>query len=287
MSTSLELLRTLVTFADSPTIAQAARRLGLTQPAVSVQLKRLQDELPHPLFAQEGKRKVLTHYGRALAEELRVKLGQIGRSVESVNRVYADPSALRLRVGVRTELFASVASYISFPGMVEFVGMSNQQSIEGLLSHTIDIAVTHQRPNVASIYATKLFANAARLVVHRKWLEGRKPTLARSTEFLSRTPFLAYKEDPPFIGAWLAHASDGKLGPRDLRVIRICEDWRAIMSFVEGGLGYTIMPEGISTASPDVLFIEIPREIVPEVVFFALYHEELKKLPAMMKFLKL
>lgn len=285
MTVSLDLLRTLHIFSESENILDAARKLGLSQPAVSVQLKKLEDLLPQPVFTIEGKRKTLTHYGRALVEELGNKLSTIDKAVARVNQLYSKPESITLKIGVRTELFSRVAEFIRFPGRVQFFGMSNRESISALLNHDIDIAITHQRPDLSTIIAAKLFAEGVKLSVHRKLTGGKDLTaaIAKNPRFLSQVPFLAYKEDSPFIGEWLRHAGVSRAA---LRILRICEDWRAIMTFIERGQGYSVMPNDIMATSPDVTSYDIPHEIIPPVPFYALYHEDLRRIPSLQEYLK-
>src|SRR5271170_2857007 len=174
MTVPLDLLKTLLIFSESQNILEAARKLGLSQPAVSVQLKKLENLLPQPVFTIEGKKKTLTHFGRALVEELGNKLSSIDKSVDKVNQLYSRPENITLKIGVRTELFYRVVEFIRFPGRVQFLGMSNRESIAALLNHDIDIAITHQRPDLSTIIAAKLFAEGVKIVVHRKFLAGKE-----------------------------------------------------------------------------------------------------------------
>jgi DNA-binding transcriptional LysR family regulator len=59
----LDTLRTLATAHDLGGFAQAANRLGRTPAAISLQMKRLQDELGHPLFRKNGRGLALTEAG--------------------------------------------------------------------------------------------------------------------------------------------------------------------------------------------------------------------------------
>ena len=70
----LELLELLVAVAESRNLVEAAARVGLSQPAVSMKLKTLETQLPLPAFARHGKRKVLTHYGSELYLAARTQL---------------------------------------------------------------------------------------------------------------------------------------------------------------------------------------------------------------------
>ena len=60
----LDTLRTLVTTHDVGGFAQAADRLGRTPSAISLQMKRLQEELGTPLFRKHGRALTLTEAGQ-------------------------------------------------------------------------------------------------------------------------------------------------------------------------------------------------------------------------------
>ena len=76
------LLQTLVVFAEQENLVQTAERLGLTQPTVSRQLQQLEELFPQPLFTQQGRNKVLTAYGLALAQELKPRFLDLERVFE-------------------------------------------------------------------------------------------------------------------------------------------------------------------------------------------------------------
>jgi DNA-binding transcriptional LysR family regulator len=67
----LDTLRTLVTAQDVGGFAQAADRLGRTPSAISLQMKRLQEELGTPLFRKHGRALQLTEAGQTALEYAR------------------------------------------------------------------------------------------------------------------------------------------------------------------------------------------------------------------------
>ncbi len=64
MGLDISLLETFILVADLESFSSAARRLGLTQPAVSLQIKSLEKELSAPLIDRSHSRVVLTPAGR-------------------------------------------------------------------------------------------------------------------------------------------------------------------------------------------------------------------------------
>ncbi|MCQ0988673.1 LysR substrate-binding domain-containing protein [Jiella marina] len=62
----IRILRSLLSIAETGSVTETARRLGRTQPAITLQLKRLEDLSGRSLFRQEGRRMVLTTDGQMI-----------------------------------------------------------------------------------------------------------------------------------------------------------------------------------------------------------------------------
>src|SRR5689334_12183335 len=65
-SLELDLLRTLVAIADTGSFNKAARAVFRTPSAVSMQMKKLEEQVERPLFAKDGRSVTLTPDGEAL-----------------------------------------------------------------------------------------------------------------------------------------------------------------------------------------------------------------------------
>eukprot|EP01037_Dinobryon_pediforme_P020337 gene20337-20933_t len=63
VSIDIRTLRSLLSVVESGSITEAARRLGRTQPAITLQLQRLEELVGKLLFKHEGRRMVLTPDG--------------------------------------------------------------------------------------------------------------------------------------------------------------------------------------------------------------------------------
>ncbi len=62
----IDLLRTLVAIADTGSFTAAAERVGRTQSAVSMQMRRLEDQIERPLFERDGRSVSFTAAGQDL-----------------------------------------------------------------------------------------------------------------------------------------------------------------------------------------------------------------------------
>ncbi len=96
----IDLLRTLITISEVGGHTRAAALLGRTQPAISLQIKRLDEFLGVKLLTQSGQKTVLSDDGQRLAVYAR----QILRlNDEAVAQFSAEPEHGALRVGLPTD----------------------------------------------------------------------------------------------------------------------------------------------------------------------------------------
>jgi len=134
----LRRLRLLLRVVDCGGVGEAARALGISQPAVSTQIKRLEGDLGVSLFRRSGRRLTLNDQGAAIVPLLRRGLGELSITLNAVRDIArsraaplrfgfsapqialdaaevfrkADPrTALELRAANSTDLFAALDSY--------------------------------------------------------------------------------------------------------------------------------------------------------------------------------
>lgn len=96
----LRRFRYFVALADSLHFGQAAARLGITQPALSQQLQRLEQDLGVTLLARTSRQTVLTKAGTAVLPPLRRCLAAYDEVIEMARSVREEPSRNQLRIGI-------------------------------------------------------------------------------------------------------------------------------------------------------------------------------------------
>src|SRR6185369_4664469 len=102
-------LRTFVTVAEQGTVSKAAVRLGIAQPALSRQIKDLEDELRIRLFDRIRRRLVLTGEGEQLLGQCRGILGAVGSLAEQ-SELLRRPDAGVLKVAATPQSIDGVLS---------------------------------------------------------------------------------------------------------------------------------------------------------------------------------
>lgn len=150
MSFSLRQLKYLVAVADSGSITAASRELGISQPAISSAIRKLEREFGLTLFARRRAKKVtLTPSGRRSVESARVLLADAEKFADNVRGLGTVLSGT-LRIGI----FRPTAPFIMpivFRGMREAypdVTIRIQESdladtASLLLESKIDVALTY------------------------------------------------------------------------------------------------------------------------------------------------
>lgn len=95
---NLDQLQALVEVVELGSISAAAKRLNLTQPAVSLQIRELESRLGMPLLRRAGRQATPTSAGRELADHARDIFETTRRALTIVRR-HRDGSLGRVRIG--------------------------------------------------------------------------------------------------------------------------------------------------------------------------------------------
>jgi len=82
---NLSQLKALLTIAEEQSFSRAADRLFITQPAISMQIKNLEEETELPLFDRIGKRVALTQAGNILLHHARIVFNEIGAATQHID----------------------------------------------------------------------------------------------------------------------------------------------------------------------------------------------------------
>ncbi|MEM7121887.1 MAG: LysR family transcriptional regulator [Pseudomonadota bacterium] len=91
-----DLLHSFLVVAEVQNITHAADRLGRTQSAVSVQMRKLEEALAVRLFDRQARGMTLTEHGRTLLPAASRAVSELGK----VGALFAEPLSGRIRVGI-------------------------------------------------------------------------------------------------------------------------------------------------------------------------------------------
>ncbi|MEV0170292.1 LysR family transcriptional regulator [Streptomyces sp. NPDC050803] len=241
---SLDLLSTFLEIYRSGSLSAAAQRLGVTQPAVTGQLARLEEEVGEPLFVRS--RRGVTPTPRAAALAARVGL-HVDELREALGSADAQP-ALRgtLRIGGAAE----VMTLRVLPALAPLTGRGlsvhaalglADDLLRTLANGGLDLVVSAVRPTGDAVLAVPL--------VDEEFLLVAPPALAHTVDAerlrgeparaLAHLPLVAYAEELPIVRRyWRSEFGRRPANP----VALVVSDLRAVLAAVEAGAGISVLP---------------------------------------------
>ena len=185
-------LRAFEAVARRTSFSAAAEELHLTQPAISRQIKGLEDELGAPLFSRGTRHVELTSAGTQLLRSLLPLLQRLDTTVRQIR-------SARGRRHVSITTFPSFASLWLLPRLISFerehadidIRISASDTMADLDDPDIDLALRYCHPDAAPAGATRLFGEVVTPAIGSGLAEqaaqGLAPPLARPADLARHT----------------------------------------------------------------------------------------------------
>lgn len=146
-------LRYFVAVAEALSFSEAARKLHISQPPLSIQIKALEEELGSPLLERTRHKVALTPAGSLFLEKARAALANLDQARDVVKQVASGEAG-----EIRVAFTASVPMHDTFPrafqrfreahrnAMLELVHMSTGQQLQQIEEGEIDIGFLRPSP---------------------------------------------------------------------------------------------------------------------------------------------
>ncbi|MBA4305048.1 MAG: LysR family transcriptional regulator [Sphingobacteriaceae bacterium] len=242
MHYTLHQLQVFLKVAELGSVSKAAEALHLTQPAVSMQLRKLQEQFALPLTEIVGRQLYLTEFGQEIATAARPILEQV-HAINYKTLAYQGQLTGQLRImSVSTGKYIMPYLLSDFlyrnPGIeLQYQVTNKQQVLEALEQNIIDLALVSLVPAHLALEKLELVPNELRLVASPLLLE--RAQTNGWQELLERQPLL-FRESGSgtrqLMEAWLqgrgwSQPHRFELGSNE-----------AIKQAVLAGLGCSVMP---------------------------------------------
>jgi DNA-binding transcriptional LysR family regulator len=265
MDYTLHQLRVFLKVAEYNSITRASEDLFLTQPAVSIQLKKFQEQFSIPLTEVVGRQLYVTDFGKEIA----LAAEKILEEVEAINYKtiqYRNQLAGKLKISVAST-GKYVMPYFLSDFMAEHRGVdlimdvtNKTEVVKSLEENKVDFALV-------SVIPDQLKTNSVSLLSNKLFLVG-SPKLRLKEKISDKKKF----EEYPFLfrepGSATRMAMEDFIGRHDLPTFKRMEltSNEALKQAVIAGLGYTIMPLiGIKNALENNEIEIIPYKGLPLV----------------------
>ncbi|MEV4256066.1 LysR family transcriptional regulator [Spirillospora sp. NPDC049652] len=242
-------LHAFVVLAEELHFGRAAARLGIAQPPLSQQIRRLEGKVGHPLFVREPGRVGLTPAGRELLPAARHALTGIADGLAAAREV-GSGRAGRLRIGFAGSLALTVLPGLlrtfreRFPAVrLDIREMTTTPQLAALRDGAIDVGLLREPPEHDTELAFRTVLTEPFVAV----LPSAHPLAAQRSvrvEQLADSPFILL---PRAVGPSLHDQITGLCAAAGFtpRVTQHAVEWQTVCALVETGLGVSLAPQSI------------------------------------------
>ncbi len=241
MNYTLHQLRIFLKVVEKQSITKASEDLHLTQPAISIQLKNLQDQFDIPLVEVVGRQLHVTEFGKELAESARSILEKV-EEVEEKKMAHLGYISGKLTIST-----VSTGKYVmpffltdflkEYPGIELKMDVTNKgRVIEDLDRNRVDFSMVSVLPPRLKLERLGLMENKLLLVASPNYLAPDTKIKLKGNESIS----MIYREP----GSATRQAMEGYLAKKGFIPKKSLEltSNEAVKQAVIAGLGVSIMP---------------------------------------------
>ncbi|MFY0689280.1 MAG: LysR family transcriptional regulator [Cyclobacteriaceae bacterium] len=239
MNITFHQLRILLKVAELQSVTKAAEELYLTQPAISIQLKKLQDQFELPLTEIVGRQLYVTDFGYEIVKRSRRILDEAD-GIKYLIDQYKGLISGKIRISV-----VSTAKYVipyflkpfmdKYPGVEISLDVSNKNKvIEGMIRNESDFSLVSVLPKGMRVNALELMENKLTLVSSSK-----HPFHPKKPKDLEKVTLL-FREK----GSATRNAMEEYLKKHNVQTKNSMElvSNEAVKQAVNAGIGFSIMP---------------------------------------------
>jgi DNA-binding transcriptional LysR family regulator len=275
MVTTMELrqLRYFVAVAETGNISRAAQKIFLTQPALSRQIKSLEEEIGQCLLERQAHSIRLTAAGEALLHEARDLLERADQIVE---RIRAVGHGVRLRVGYAPSLGSGLLTLAveqfaqKHPeAHVELFDLSTKEMLAGLEDKSLDVGLTvGQEGSTRGLKWTELIRASWQLAVSRNHPLARRAQVTPSE--VGREPLLVFcqRDYPEYwatVTGWLREHRQRPV------IAGEYDGVNSLLASVESGLGVALVTTSTAPLLPKRVRLK-PLSLAPKPLCIAAGH---------------
>lgn len=241
MNYTLHQLKVFVEIVKKQSITKASEALFLTQPAVSIQLKKFQAQFPLPLTEVVGRKLYVTNFGKEIAATAQKILDEVS-TIDHKTKQYQGKLAGKLTLScVSTGKYVLpyyLSGFVNQHTGIDFtIDVTNKQNVvKDLEENRVDFALVSVLPTHLSLETFPLLKNSLYLVGGR---EREVHRIGKIENIFVEEPLL-YREK----GSATRNAMEAFIDGKNVSVQKKIEltSNEALKQAVIAGLGYSIMP---------------------------------------------
>lgn len=246
----LRQMRAFAIVAEELHFGRAAERLGIAQPPLSQQIRRLEAKVGCQLFDRGTRRVELTEAGRALLATARRILVEAANGVEQARRVGRGDAGI-LDVGFPATVALSLLPKVirafrqRYPGIeLRLSELTTSPQRDALRTGGIDVGFLREpEPDSLLQMETVMLERFIAVLPSTHRLATSRASIPLPA--LAGEPFILFRRDvgPLFHGRILGLCGQAGFAPR---IVQESGEWQTVVSLVRAGLGVSIAPQCVA-----------------------------------------
>jgi len=261
----LKHLTSFIAVADRLSFVRAANQLHISQPALTGQIQKLEEELGVQLLARNRRTVRLTEVGKIFLEEARATLARAQQAAERAQK------AARGEVGRLRISFVSSAALELVPGIViefrkrypevtlDLLNLQTASQVDGLLEKTVDIGflrlpLSNDQLNITVIHREELV-----VILDKEHRFAKKKGLRIAQ--LRDERFVAYgrRWAPGFFDSIMQICTSEGFSPN---IVQETGEMYTAIALVAAGAGIAIVPKSVALAqSRNIVMKPLPKSV--------------------------
>jgi DNA-binding transcriptional LysR family regulator len=241
MHYTLNQLQVFLKIAETGSVTKASEELHLTQPAVSIQLKNLQDHFDMPLTEVIGRKIYITEFGKKISAAAENIINLV-KAIENISLAHKGHLAGKMKISV-----VSTGKYVMPYFLSDFLKMhegvdlmmdvtNKSKVLESLENNTVDFALVSILPNNLNIEKIDLLQNKLYLVGN---MELKFPKQLSTKKMFEKLPLIFREMGSGTRQTMERFIEQSHISPHKKMELTSNE---AVKQAVIAGLGYSIMP---------------------------------------------
>jgi LysR family transcriptional regulator, benzoate and cis,cis-muconate-responsive activator of ben and cat genes len=246
---NLNHLRAFVAVAESLSFSRAAKHLHVSQPALSNQIRLLEEDLEARLFVRNRRYVALTPVGKDILDDAERLLSTADEIKQRVLRVSRGALGT-LRIGFVASATAdiiprmTVAFRKSFPEVaLELKNVPTMPQIDALRQRVLDVGIVRLPLGEPDVEVLPLFSEPFAIVFPKQHrLSTHRKVTVRD---MQGEAFVCYSERlaPAFFQHWTGLCRKAGFTPR---IVQEVAEMETALALVSAGVGVAILPEGVA-----------------------------------------
>jgi len=270
------LVESFLFYSKTLNMIKASKQLGISQPALSRQLRDFESLIGQNLFQTQGRNKTLTPLGREIFMKLVPNWYDYSEIINETVDSFAEGPRAPVKIYGPSDMMSRLALKLNSPIPLDFVPAESEE-LESLLSgNEVSLGIGRVLNTNSRLVSKFLSQLDFYLVFPKAWQIEETTFGIRILKKLADHPRISFRRDT--INKNLIQLLD----KAQVQNHRIVPNWLTILQIVKNGNGWALAPidvlDSYAEIKKQISIIKVPHEVVAPVKYYLMYRKDLSKI---------